>query len=117
MDVSTFEYLCSILAPDLQKRDTNMHLAIPVQVKIVVLITRLGSGNSMKCIANLYRIGLSTCQQNDFKFCVAIKKMLQKFIGWPSPATMDGYALEFQNLHQIRENRQIVTNGLVEFEK
>ena len=41
MDVSTFEYLCSILAPDLQRRDTNMRLAIPVQVKVVVSIFRL----------------------------------------------------------------------------
>ena len=63
MDVSTFEYLCSILAPDLQRRDTNVRLAISVQVKVVVLICRLASGNSMQFIANLCRIGLSSSQQ------------------------------------------------------
>ena len=62
MDVSTFEYFCSILAPDLQRRDTNMCLAIPVQVKVVVSISRLASGNSIRCIANLYMIGLSSSQ-------------------------------------------------------
>ena len=74
MDVSTFEYLCSNLAPDLQRRDTNMRLAIPVQVKIVVSITRLASGNSMQCIADLYMIGLSSSQIAISEFCVAIKK-------------------------------------------
>ena len=63
MDVSTFEYLCSILAPNLQRRDTNVRLAIPVQVKVVVLICRLASGNSMQCTADLCRIGLSSSQQ------------------------------------------------------
>ena len=43
MDMSTLEYLCSTLAPDLHIRDTNMRLAIPVQVKVVVSISRLAT--------------------------------------------------------------------------
>ena len=74
MDVSTFDYLCSILAPDLQRCDTNMRLAIPVQVKVIVSITKLASGNSMECIADLYGIGLSSSQQAVSEFCLAIKK-------------------------------------------
>ena len=102
MDVSTFEYLCATLAPDLQRRDTNMRLAIPVQVKVAVSISRLASGNSMQCIADLYRIGLSSSQQAVSQFCAAIKKnLLRKFISWPTPAIMDRYAQEFQDLHQI----------------
>ena len=102
MDVSTFEYLCGYLAPDLQRRDTGMRLAIPVEVKVAVSISRLASGNSMQCIADLYRIGLSSSQQAVSEFCGAIKKnLLRKFISWPSPATMDRYAEEFQDLHQI----------------
>ena len=30
MDVSTFEYLCSTLAPYMLRQDTNMRLAVPV---------------------------------------------------------------------------------------
>ena len=102
MDVSSFEYLCSILAPDLQRRDTGMRLAIPVQVKVAVSICRLASGNSMQCIADLYRIGLSSSQQAVTEFCIALKnKLLRKFISWPSPSTMVRYAQEFQDLHQI----------------
>ena len=62
MDVSTFEYLCSTLTPDLHRQDTNMRGTIPVQVKVAVSISRLAIGNSMQCIANLYRIGLSSSQ-------------------------------------------------------
>jgi hypothetical protein len=102
MDVSTFEYLCTSLAPDLQRRDTSMRLAIPVQVKVAVSITRLATGNSMQVIADLYRIGLFSSQLAVSQFCCAIKKiLLKKFINWPSPSTMDRYAQEFQELQQI----------------
>ena len=74
MNVLTFEYLCSTIAPDLHKRDTNMRLAIPVQVKIVVSISRLATGNFMQCIADLYMIGLSLSQLVVSQFCLAIKK-------------------------------------------
>ena len=74
MDVSIFEYLCNILASDLHKRDTSMCLAIPVQVEVAVSISRLATGNSMQCIADLYKIGVSSNQLVVSQFCGAIKK-------------------------------------------
>ena len=62
MDVSTFQYFCSTLAPSLTKQNTNMRSAIPVQVKVAVAIFRLATGNFMQIITDLYRIGLSTSQ-------------------------------------------------------
>ena len=78
MDVFNFEYLCNNLAPELQRRDMNMHLAILIQVKVDVGITRLASGTSMQCIADLYRIGLSSSLQVVSEFCLAIKKFAKK---------------------------------------
>ena len=102
MDVSTFEYLCTTLAPDLHRQDTRLRLAIPVQVKVAVAISRLATGNSMSCIADLYKIGLSSSQLAVSQFCASIKKnLLRKFINWPSPSIMERYAQEFQDLHQI----------------
>ena len=102
MDVSTFEYLCSTLAPSLLKQDTNMRSAIPVQVKVAVAITRLATGNSMQTIADLYRIGLSTGQKAVTQFTGAMKSiLLKKFIRWPSTSTMETFAREFENLHGI----------------
>ena len=102
IDVSTFEYLCNTLASDLQRQDTSMRLAIPVQVKVAVSISRLATGNYMQCIADLYRIGLSSSQLAVSQFCSAIKKtFLAKFISWPSPSIMERYAQEFEDLHDI----------------
>lgn len=96
MDVSTFENLYTTFAPDLQKKNTSMRLAIPLQVKVVVSILRLATCNSMQVIADLYWIGLSSSQLAIFQFCGAIKKFLQrKFINWPFSSTMDKYAQEF----------------------
>ena len=57
IDVGTFEYLCTTLALMLRTKDTNMRAVIPVQVKVVVSISRLATSNSMRTIADLYRIG------------------------------------------------------------
>ena len=102
MDVSTFEYLCSILAPYMLRRDTNMRLAVPVQVKVVISITRLVTGNSMQCIANLYKIGLSTSQLAVSQFTRAVKSVLLKtYIRWPTVSVMEKFAEEFQDIHDI----------------
>ena len=102
IDVATFEYLCTTLAPMLRTRDTNMRAAIPVQVKVAVSISRLTTGNSMRTIADLYRIGLSSSQMAVTQFCTAIKSMLlKKFIRWPSTVVMEKFAQEFLAIHQI----------------
>ena len=102
MDVSTFEYLCSTLAPFLTRQDTHLRLAVPVQVKVAVSISRLATSNSMRSIADLYKIGLSTSQDAVSQFTSAMKQMLlKKFIRWPSAVIMDKFAQEFQNLHGI----------------
>ena len=102
MDVLTFEYLYSTLASHLQKQDTYMRLTILVQVKVVVAISRLATSISMQCIADLYRIGLSSSQLAVSQFCLAIKtNLFKKFIKWPTLVIMEKYALEFQDLHQI----------------
>ena len=90
------------VSPDLQRQDTDMRLAIPVQVKVVVSILRLATYNFMQCITDLYMIGLSSSQLAVSQFCVAIKKiMLKKFINKPALSTMDIYVQEFKDLHQI----------------
>ena len=102
MDVSTFEFLCSTLAPSLQRQDTNIRSAVPVQVKVAVSISRLATGNSMQSIADLYRIGLSTSQLAVKQFTNAVTLLiLPKYIRWPSTTTMDKFAREFENIHRI----------------
>ena len=79
-----------------------MRAAIPVQVKVVVSILRLATGNSMQSIAYLYKIGLSTSQVAVSQFCSAMKTLLlKKFICWPSTEKMDKLTEEFESLHGI----------------
>jgi hypothetical protein len=102
MDVSSFEFLCTNLAPQLHRQNTNMRTAIPVQIKVAVSVSRLATGNSMQSIADLYKIGLSTAQVAVRQFCSAVKTiLLRKFIQWPSIAVMAKYAEDFEGLHGI----------------
>ena len=102
MDVSTFEYLCSTLSPYLTRQNTSMRLAVPVQVKVAVAISRLATGSSMQSIADLYKIGLSTSQLAVSEFSGAMKSvLLRKFLRWPSASVLDKFAQEFQALHNI----------------
>jgi len=101
MNVSTFEYLRSTLAHHLHRQDMNMRLAIPIQMKVAVSISRLATCNSMQCIADLYKIGFFSNQLAVFQFCATMNtNLLKKFIRWP-PAIVERYAHEFHKLHQI----------------
>ena len=94
MDVSTFEYLCSTLAPYMLRQDTNMNIAIS--------ISRLATSNSMQSIVDLYKIGLSTSQLAVSQFTRAVKSTLLKtYIRWPTAAVMEKFADEFQDIHGI----------------
>ena len=102
MDVLTFEYLCSTLALFMLRQDTNMRLAVHVQVKVDVSISRLATGNSMQSIVDLYRIGLSTSQLAVSQFSGVVKSvLLKKFIRWPSARVMEKFTQEFQDIHNI----------------
>ena len=57
-----------------------MRLAIPVQVKVAVSITRLAIGNFMQSIADLYRIGLSSSQLAVSQFCSGMKSIFTQEI-------------------------------------
>ena len=102
MDVSTFEYLYTTLASAPTRKNTHLRLAVPVQVKVDVSISRLATCNSMQNIANLYKTGLSTSQAAVSQFTTTMKSLLlKKFIRWPSANIMDKFVTEFQNLHNI----------------
>ena len=86
----------------MHRQDTNMRSAVPVQVKVAMAISRLATCNSMKTIADLYRVGLSTSQLAVLQFTNAVKTiLLKKNIRRPSTTTMDKFAREFENIHGI----------------
>ena len=52
----TFTYLCHLFGPILSKKDTNFRPCIPIDVKISITLQRLGSGDSLHTLADLYDI-------------------------------------------------------------
>jgi hypothetical protein len=58
MNQVTFEFICSYLAPLLQKQNSNMYNAIPIEIRIVITIFTFGIRQCMQMIGDLYGIGV-----------------------------------------------------------
>jgi len=60
MNQVTFEFICSYLAPLLQKQNSNMYNAIPIEIRIVIAIFIFVIKQCMHMIGDLYEIGVPT---------------------------------------------------------
>lgn len=102
MEQATFIFICSSVAPYMQRVDTRMRRAIPLETRVAIAISRLATGHGMQMIADLYEVGLSTSQKIVLEFLGAVKKSLKKKnIKWPSSSMMAHISTEFEALHQI----------------
>jgi hypothetical protein len=77
MSRETFNYICSIIAPFMQKINTRMKNVICLKI-LVISICRLATWNNMVSIANLYGVGLSISQPIVNEFSNDVKKCLRK---------------------------------------
>ena len=50
----TFDYICGIVSCDIQRQNTRLRQAIPVQKRVAVALWRLGSGNSFRHCDNIW---------------------------------------------------------------
>lgn len=80
----TFEYLCDLLRPDLQRQDTRMRKATTVEKKVLVGLWRLATGNSFRNCGQQFGLGKSTAKEacNSFEGALLSKK--DTFIKFPS---------------------------------
>src|ERR1700738_3456295 len=53
---TTFRFLCERLGPYLKKEDTRFRVSVPVQEMIAMSLHRLGSGDGLQTIGNLYGV-------------------------------------------------------------
>ncbi len=89
MEQTTFMFICSSVAPYIQRVDMRMMRAIPLETRVAIAISRLATGHGMQMIADLYQVGLSTSQKIVLEFFGAVKKSLKnKYIKWPSSLMM-----------------------------
>ena len=97
----TFQYLCSKLAPSLQKQDTRLRSAIPLEIRVAVGLSRLATGSTLQVVADLYSIGLSTCHMIFVQFLTSLNSLKGNYVRWPSSSRMREIALDFERLHGI----------------
>ena len=78
--ISTFKYLCALLGPVLRKKDTRIRDSISVETRVAVTISRLGTGNTLVMIADLFKIGVSTASEIVRECCEAIRIHLRPLV-------------------------------------
>ena len=79
----TFEYICNLVRPDLQKQQTRMRTPISVEERVGLALWRIATGNSFRTCGLQFGYGKSTakCICEEFEKALARKK--DQFIQFP----------------------------------
>ena len=84
MQKSTFFYICNLLRPHIQKRDTNMRHAITVEKRVAVTLWRLATNVEYRTIGHLFGISRASVCCIVRHVCENIVHVLMpKYIAWP----------------------------------
>ena len=82
---STFSALLRCIGPYLQKMDTQLREAIPVEKRVALALYSLGSTSELRTVANLFGVGKSTSCVLLHEFCsTLVDKLFHKFVQFPS---------------------------------
>ena len=76
---NTFKFLCDRLDPYLKKEDNHFRIIVPVQESVAMSLHRLGTGDGLQSIGNLYGVYKSTLSKIVREFCRVVRKHLQSF--------------------------------------
>lgn len=85
MSQDTFMYLCEKLKPAIEKQDTVLRKAIPVQQRVAIALWKLATNSEYRSIAHLFGVSRSSVCLIVKDVCEAIVKLLQgTYISVPS---------------------------------
>ena len=102
INLSTFKYLCNLLAPILEKKNTHFRDSILVECRVAIILYRLGSGSTLIMIADLFGLEDSTTSTIVKECCKAIRILLKPLVfKKPVPVWMKKIAAQFEALHGI----------------
>uniref|UniRef100_A0A8C3FU42 DDE Tnp4 domain-containing protein n=1 Tax=Chrysemys picta bellii TaxID=8478 RepID=A0A8C3FU42_CHRPI len=76
MRKATFMGLCEELAPTLQRKDTRLRAALPVEKRVAIAIWKLATPDSYRSVANQFGVGKSTAGIVLMQVCKAINRIL-----------------------------------------
>ena len=80
--------------PMLEKQDTQLRKAVPIEKRVAVAIWRLSTGNSFRTIAKTFAIGKSTAVQISKEFCAEMLRLSPLYIKLPSSRRKTARAIE-----------------------
>jgi hypothetical protein len=73
---TTFRFLCERWRPYLKKEDTRFRVTVPVQERITMSLHRLGSGDGLQTIGDLYGVHKNTSSIIVREFYRAVRRCL-----------------------------------------
>ena len=79
--------LVALVRPNLEKQDSNLRKAIPIEKHVGVALWRLATGNSFWSVAKTFAIGKSTAVKIAHDFCDEIVWKSSNFIKFPQSQT------------------------------
>ena len=83
----TFESVFEIVRQMLQKQNTQLRNAIPIEKRVVVAIWRLATGDSYRAVGKTSRIGKSTAVSITHDFYKGLSKISRRFIRFPKSSS------------------------------
>ena len=102
MSHPTFENLCNQLRPHIQKQDTNMRKAIPVDQRVAVALYKLAHGASYRQLSQPLGVSPSACQEIcEEVYLMICRHLRQEHIKFPT-----NYDLH-QEMHKFGEMKHM----------
>jgi hypothetical protein len=102
VNYGTFRFLCEKLGPFLKKKDTCTRATISVETRIAVSLCRLGTGNGLLLVGEVYGIAECTVSCIIREFCKVVRKhLIRILVQFPNESQFKVLASQFEALHEI----------------
>ena len=106
LSYDTFVYLCEVLRPMLQRGGTRMELGIDVKTQVVVTLSRLSTGNTLRMCGEMYDLAESTTSIIVRECCEAIKVLVKPLVF--SPLTKEHIQIIASKFEKVRDIPYII---------
>ena len=80
LNPDTFHYLCSIVAPSLNRKELHLRETISLETRVALSLVRLATGNTLQMCGELYGVHKSTASIIVREFCDAVRKHLKPLV-------------------------------------
>jgi transposase len=102
MSYPTFQRLCALVGPRVEKQDTVMRKAVSVEKRVAIAVYRLAHCSSLKNIARHFGVGKSTVQEMCTEVYTAIIDCLRdEYVVFPTGDRLRAIMSKFERKYQM----------------